>query len=210
MTVLQRARDIGMYGCTSCALVVSRKERHLAAQRCPRCRSPLRERERYTRLIAWVPLMLAMTCYASSFFFPIMLTTTPGTGEHASTILSGISKFWREGSPGVAALILFASVIIPCAKFLALASLLVSVQCKASWWKARRAQIHGVLAALGHGSTIDVLLVGLLASIVQFEAWASVAPAPAIVLFCLSVVLTTVASYAFDPRSIWDAAGEAA
>lgn len=199
-----------MFGCTSCALVVSRKERHLAAQLCPRCRSPLRERNKSTRLTAWVPLMLSMTCYVSSLFFPIMFTTTPGTGEHTSTILGGMSKFWKEGSHGLAALIFFASVIMPCAKFLSLGALLVSVQWKAAWWKARRAQVHGVIAALGHGSTIDVLVVGLLASIVQFETLASIAPAPAIVLFCLSVVLTTVASNAFDPRSIWDAASEAA
>jgi paraquat-inducible protein A len=50
---------------------------------------------------------------------------------------------------------------------------------------------------------LDVFLVAFLAGAVQFGALAKVIPQPGAVAFAAAVVLTMLATDAFDPRSLW-------
>ena len=50
---------------------------------------------------------------------------------------------------------------------------------------------------------LDVFLVGFLAGVVQFGGLASIEPRSGIVAFALAVILTVLATDAFDPHLIW-------
>jgi len=57
---------------------------------------------------------------------------------------------------------------------------------------------------IGRWSMIDVFVVAILASLVQFNLVASINPGIAAICFALSVAFTMQAALAFDPRIIWD------
>ena len=51
---------------------------------------------------------------------------------------------------------------------------------------------------------IDVFVVAILASLVRFDAVATINPGIAAVSFALSVAFTMLSAQSFDPRQIWD------
>jgi paraquat-inducible protein A len=64
--------------------------------------------------------------------------------------------------------------------------------------------LYRVLETVGHWSMLDVFVVTLLTAVVQLGRFASVEPGPAVIPFAGVVVLTMLASAAYDPRAIWD------
>jgi len=52
---------------------------------------------------------------------------------------------------------------------------------------------------------LDVFLVTFLAGLVQFGEFSTVTPRGGIVAFAAAVVLTVLATQAFDPRILWPA-----
>jgi len=122
--------------------------------------------------------------------------------------MGGIVGLWSEESYDLAIVVLVASVCLPCVKFAALLWLLVSVHLRATPAMKQRALIHRILELVGHWSMLDVLVVGVVASLVQFQALGEINPRLGIYLFGLSVILTMLAAHQFDPRLIWDARGQ--
>jgi paraquat-inducible protein A len=64
-------------------------------------------------------------------------------------------------------------------------------------------RLYTVLDFIGRWSMLDVFLVAFLAGAVQFGALAKVLPQPGAVAFAAAVVLTMLATDAFDPHSLW-------
>jgi len=50
---------------------------------------------------------------------------------------------------------------------------------------------------------LDVFLLAVLVALVKLSAWAKILPGPGLVAFTAMVVLTMLASAAFDPKLIW-------
>ena len=57
---------------------------------------------------------------------------------------------------------------------------------------------------VGRWSMIDVFVVAILSSLVQFSLIATVKPGPAALAFALSVIFTMLSALSFDSRTIWD------
>ena len=68
-----------------------------------------------------------------------------------------------------------------------------------------RHKLFHVVEFIGRWSMIDVFVVAILASLVQLNFAASIAPGIAAVSFALSVAFTMVSALSFDERLIWDA-----
>ena len=120
------------------------------------------------------------------------------------TIIAGAIRLAEHGALGVAAVILLASVIIPLAKFVAVAYLALSIRLGAQMSRKRQHLLYEVVEFMGRWSMIDVFVVAILTSLVQFNFVASVKPGPASVAFALSVIFTMLAAKSFDSRLIWD------
>jgi paraquat-inducible protein A len=203
MTGIHRAQHLGVIGCRVCGLVVA-PTGHESDQRCPRCRSVLHSRHARSIERTWALLFASMICYMPANLLPVMEISSLGHAAHPSTVIGGVTDLWRDGSYDVALVILATSVVIPCAKFFVLAFLLMSVQFGWSWAQRTRSRLFHLLELVGYWSMLDVLVVGLLACLVKFDALGGIEPGPGIFFFGISVVLTMLAAHSFDPRLIWD------
>jgi paraquat-inducible protein A len=98
-----------------------------------------------------------------------------------------------------------ASIVIPLAKIVVLAALLLTCQSRSTWRQRERTQVYRIIEFIGHWSMLDVFVVALLLTLVHFGKLAQVEAGSAIIPFTGVVVLTMLASMSFDPRLIWDA-----
>lgn len=198
MMAAPRAAEFGLTGCHTCGLACPLDE-----ARCPRCRARLHPRKSDSLTRTWALLIAALILYVPSNTLPVMYTSMLGHGDE-STILHGVVEFWKAGSWDIALLIFIASVAVPSTKFLALGTLLVTVQRRSAWAPLQRARLYRFVELIGYWSMLDVVVVALVCALVQFRVLGTAEPRLGIVFFGLVVVLTMFAAMSFDPRLIWD------
>ena len=192
------ASELGLQLCHDCGRVCQAN-----TVECPRCDALLHRRKPDSIARTWALLIAALILYVPANLLPVMYTDMFGSGSE-NTILSGVIEFWRDGSWDIAVIIFIASVVVPCAKFLVLAVLLVTVQRRSRWAMKERARLYRFIETIGYWSMLDVLVVALVAALVQFRALSTIEPRLGILFFGLVVVLTMIAAMTFDPRLIWD------
>ena len=203
------AASLGLVSCHTCNLV-SRAPVENAAEEaiCPRCGSHVRFRIANSIGHSWAYLIAAIILYIPANTLPMMLTRSL-FGSSDDTIISGVLFLWEDGSWYLALIVFVASILVPIGKMLALIILLLSVQLPGVQLtparRARLASMYRIIASIGRWSMLDIYVVGLLATVVQLTALASVRAGPAALAFGAVVVLTMLATESFDPRLIWDA-----
>jgi paraquat-inducible protein A len=108
----------------------------------------------------------------------------------------------------LALLVFVASIVVPVFKLAALCTLLISTS-RASTVRLRmRTKLFRVVSFIGRWSMLDIFATMTLVELARFGWLGSVRPGGGATAFCAVVVLTMLASEAFDPRLMWDAAGE--
>ncbi len=140
---------------------------------------------------------------------PVLTLIRAGRGG-PSTILGGADELLRAGMWPLALLVFVASIMVPVLKLAGLTIMLVSTQ---RHWVARlqeRTLIYRVVDVIGRWSMIDVFMISILTAVVRMGTVASVFPGDGAIAFCGVVILTILAANSFDPRLMWDAAGERA
>ena len=192
--------------CHTCGLL-SRLDGHAAAH-CPRCLARLHARKPDSVSRTWALVVLAYVLYIPANLLPILESRAFLTAE-SDTIMSGILMFWESGSWTIAALVFIASVVVPLTKLFALTWLLVSVQMKSRAAPQQRTQLYRMVEFVGRWSMLDIYVVALTVTLVQVGTLASIAVGPGALAFGAVVVVTMIAARSFDPRLIWDAAGDA-
>jgi paraquat-inducible protein A len=205
-SVAVTAQRAGLVSCHACGLVQTRIARQMH-QRCARCQHVLHERrpESLTRTVSL--LLAAALAYIPANLLPIMHASTLGRSEE-DTILGGVAYFWTSGDWPLAAVIFVASVLVPMLKLVALTLLTATVR-RGSVWRAReRTALYRLVERIGRWSMLDVFVVALTVTLVHFGSFAVITPGPAALAFAAVVVLTMLASHQFDPRLIWDNAGQ--
>ncbi len=195
---ISTARDAGLVGCRRCARVWP-----VAETRCARCGAALQSRARNSLAQVWFWWLLGVLAYVPANVWPMLQTRMLFT-ESSDTIIAGAIKLIQHGSFGVAAVILIASVVIPLAKFAAIAYLALSLRQSDAITATSRHRIYEVVEFIGRWSMVDVFVVAILSSLVQFSVVASVKPGAAALAFALSVIFTMLSALSFDSRMIWD------
>jgi paraquat-inducible protein A len=132
-----------------------------------------------------------------------VLSTKTGGASRTDTIMSGIFGLWNDGMWAISAIVFVASILIPLLKLVGLAWLLFSVRHRVGRNRRRLTRLYAGLDFIGRWSMLDVFLVAFLAGAVQFGALATIEPRSGIVAFAAAVVLTVLATDAFDPQLIW-------
>lgn len=200
---LPTATRLGLIACHVCGQVC-RSRAAGDAGACPRCGASLHRRKPNSVARTWALLLAAIILYLPANIVPIMRTTSLFSSDD-NTILTGVLQLWNAGSPDLAVIVFFASIMVPVLKFIALGWLLFSVRGKSTRWPRRqRGRLYRLVEALGYWSMLDVFVVTLLTGGVQLSPLANVEPLPGVTWFALVVVLTMLASMSFDPRLIWD------
>ncbi|MBK5914561.1 paraquat-inducible protein A [Rhodocyclus purpureus] len=194
------AADCGLALCEVCGRVENAAE-HAC---CSRCHAPLHRRKPRSIERSWALLLAAYVLYLPANLLPIMETRSL-FGVQRDTILSGVAFLWNSGSWALALIVFVASVVVPLLKLLSLSLILVSVQQRNV--QARQcARLYRLLEVIGRWSMLDVYVVAVLVALVQAQSLATIAAGPGVLAFGAVVVLSMMATMAFDPRLIWDAA----
>lgn len=134
-----------------------------------------------------------------------VLTTMSSGSSRSNTIYSGAAELWRQGLWAIAAIVFIASMIIPFLKLAGLGWLLLSTHRGAPKNPRRLARVFAAIDFIGRWSMLDVFLAAFLTGLVQFGELSTVIPRAGIVAFAAAVVLTVLATQAFDPRTLWSA-----
>jgi paraquat-inducible protein A len=196
------ALQLGLIACTACG-ELARARADAALGRCPRCGAILHPRKPHSIERTWALLIAALILYIPAMALPVMRTSSL-FGNENHTILGGVVDLWKSGSWDLALIVFVASVVVPILKMLALGLLAVTAQRRSHWGRPQRARLYRMLEAVGHWSMLDIFVVALLVTLVQFGNLAQTRPEPGIIAFGAVVVLTMLASAGFDPRLIWD------
>ena len=196
----------GLNTCQACGLLC-RCRSTPDALRCPRCHARLHARKPNSVSRTWAFVIASYLLYIPANTLPI-LETRSLFDVQSNTIMSGVILFWNSGSWFVAALIFFASIVVPLTKLIALSLLLVSVQRRMAWQPRQRARLYRLVDAIGRWSMLDIYVAALSVALVQVESFASMRAGLGAPAFGAVVVLTMLAAQSFDPRLIWDGARE--
>jgi paraquat-inducible protein A len=195
----------GLQSCHGCGLL-SRPASGAEEGRCPRCDEELvyRKPKSLERTLAY--LIAAAVCYVPANLLPVLTTNTAG-GSESDTIMQGVVLLWSPTGWPLSLIVLFASIMIPSAKILALAYLVFSVKCGSIKNNSQRVKMYRMVEIIGRWSMVDVFVDTFTVSLIQLQPLMSVEPGPGLLFFAAVVVLTMLAVGSFDPRLIWDSAG---
>ncbi len=203
-SVAATAMELGLQRCDVCELV-SRPAAGFDSGRCPRCDEVLTFRKHDSIQRTWGFLIAAAVCYIPANVLPV-LTTTTAAGSDSDTILQGVVLLWSPTGWPLSLIVLVASIMIPSAKIVALAYLLITVQRGSERNSEQRIRLYRTVEFIGRWSMVDVFVDTFTAALIQLQPLMSVEPAPGLFFFAAVVVLTMLAVESFDPRLIWDAA----
>jgi paraquat-inducible protein A len=133
---------------------------------------------------------------------PVLSTNTSGHAR-TDTIMSGIIGLWDDGLWAISAIVFVASILIPLLKLAGLTWLLLAARRRTLERRRTNTRLYAAIDFIGRWSMLDVFLVAFLAGAVQFGSLATIEPRGGIVAFAAAVVLTVLATDAFDPRLLW-------
>jgi len=197
----------GAAGCESCGLVCVPAE---SDGRCPRCGARVHERRPGSIARTWAFVIAAAILYIPANVYPVLTVIQLGAGQ-PSTILGGVEELLDSRMYPLAALVFFASIVVPLFKLLGLGSMLTATQlgrpgAGASLLIRERTVLYHVVAWIGRWSMVDIFMESLLGALVQFGRAVTIEPGFGAVAFCAVVFVTIFAAEVFDPRLMWDAA----
>jgi paraquat-inducible protein A len=192
----------GLLRCGGCGMTV-KSVTASGRQACPRCGARLHLRKPASIARSWAFLISAAILYIPANVLPVMQTGSL-FGSQKDTILSGVTYLWQSGSWALALVVFVASIMIPMAKIIALAFLLVSIQLGSTWQPRQRTRLYRLVDIVGRWSMLDIYVITLLVALVQLKALATITAEPGTVAFGAVVVLSMQAASSLDPRLIWD------
>jgi len=190
--------------CHSCGLVSNVEPG--AHSDCPRCGAALHDRKPNSLPRTWALVVTAIILYIPANVFPVMTVISLGRGA-PDTIISGVIELADAGMWPLAALVFFASILVPVLKLVGLIILLVTTQRGMGRRLHDRTVLYRIVEAVGRWSMIDIFMISILVALVQLGQIATIEPGIGAVAFASVVVITMIAAMNFDPRLMWDAAG---
>jgi paraquat-inducible protein A len=190
--------------CSGCQQVVLTSGSEREALFCPRCGARLRHRKPDSLSRTAALVATAAILYLPANLIPILTVIYFGAGQ-PSTIIAGIEELVAAGQYPIAALVFFASVLVPVLKLVGLTHLIVSVRRRRLRRARDRGRLYHVIEWIGRWSMVDIFMIGILTAVVDHGNLAMVVPGFGAVAFAAVVVTTMLASMTFDPRLIWDA-----
>jgi paraquat-inducible protein A len=205
----------GMVACESCGLVAGHHGAHgegAGHGPCLRCGAALHPRKPDTLNRTWAYVVAASILYIPANVYPVLTVIQAGSGQ-PSTIMDGIVELIASHMYPLAILVFVASVMVPVLKLAGLAVMLMAVMLVTTELGAHRllrerTKLYFIVAWIGRWSMVDIFMESLLGALVQFGAVVNIAPGIGAVAFCGVVIITILGAESFDPRLMWDAAGE--
>ena len=195
--------EAGLCLCPTCEKILPKTPDQ--GQTCPRCGEHLHLRKKKSLSRTWALLTTAIILTLPANLLPIMEVEYFGVPEK-STIMDGIIYFFQEGSYGIGAIILTASILVPLFKIVGLILILINIQYRRPGQLRHQAVIFRFIEFIGRWSMLDIFVITLLCALVRFGFLSNINVAPAAFYFTGVVLCTMFAAISFDPRLLWDTA----
>ena len=192
------AASQGLASCHIC-LKLAEADHHL----CPRCGAALHLRKSNSIERTLALLFTACVLYIPANLLPIMVTDQLGQPT-PSTIIGGVVLLLDMGSVSIAAIIFFASVMIPSSKLAMMFYLCWSVRNGPPETVRQRTVLYRITEFIGKWSMIDVFVVAILVALINLTNLIVIHPGTATVAFAGVVMISMLAAESFDPRLMWD------
>jgi paraquat-inducible protein A len=176
---------------------------------CERCGARLSARE--TDSIAWTLALTAagLLLYIPANFFAIA-TIPIGLRPTPYNILQGVIDLAKAGLYGLATLVFCASFTIPFLKLAGLGYCLLSVFRRSRRRLVLKTRVYRAVEEIGRWSMVDPFVIACFVPVMQYNSFIYGRAEPAAPAFAAVVILTMIAARIFDPRLMWDAAGQRA
>jgi len=175
-----------------------------AAAECFRCGGFLGVRRSRVSLHVTAALSLAaLVLYVPANIYPILRMTLYGVTSD-NTIWDGVVSLMRHDQWVVAAIVFLASLVIPLLKLSGLFFLVGSTITHKGRRLRWRTGLYKFIDTIGPWAMLDVFLLAILVALVKLGQLATVVPGPGLFAFTGVVVLTMLASAAFDPKLMWE------
>lgn len=175
-----------------------------AAAECTRCGSFIAAGSSRSRLELVAALSLAaLVLYVPANIYPILKMYLHGAYSE-STVWDGVVTLMTYNEWAVAVIVFLASMVIPLVKLAGLFALVLTARMGWSRHLRERTWLYKFIDAIGPWAMLDVFLLAVLVALVKLSSWATVIPGPGLIAFTAMVVLTMLASAAFDPKLIWE------
>ena len=195
----------GLVACHECGLISPWHEppsgRHAS---CPRCQGWLHRRKPDSLARTSALLLAATLLYVPAMLLPVMTVVRTGHVQ-TTTIVGGAQVLFDTGQPVVAALVIFASVVVPVVKIVGLSWMILATSRRSSVALRDRATLFRLIELFGRWSMLDIFMISILAALVKLGALVSITVEPGALWFAGVVLLTMLATYSWDPRLAWDA-----
>lgn len=188
-------------GCEVCDLVLPATAE---GSPCPRCSLRLRARkpDAFVRTLALIIAGYVLLIPAN--IYP--MSTDVQFGELVPhRIVDGIHELFQAHLYPLGVLIFCTSIAIPLLKLVGLTWMLVSIRHHSSSHLVLKTRLCHFIDEIGRWSNVDVFTIAVFTPLLQFPGLITTHAALGAPAFLLVVVLTMLASRAFDPRLLWDA-----
>ena len=187
--------------CHCCGLV-HRVPELTAGQRatCIRCKSTV---ARHGSRLGSAHRTAALTLGAFFLYWPAILLPVLEVERlghhHRSSLLIGSVELLSHGNWFVGIVVIAFSLVFPLLKIL----LLLELSLLGILHREHRAITYRAMEFAGKWSMLDVLLLALLVMLVKLDTLVRFELGPASVAFVFCVAMSMLASWSFDPHSIW-------
>lgn len=193
--------------CHTCGLVQQAEApRPRTLAECPRCGSIVSEYKASSVIPTAALSLAALILYVPANIYPILRMERYGAYSE-STVWGGVVGLTNAGYWFVAAIVFVASMVVPLLKLAGLFYLAVSTQLGSARLQRLRTRIYRFIDVIGPWAMLDVFLLAVLVALVRLGQLATVMPGRGLLAFTAMVILTMLASAAFDPRLIWKSKG---
>lgn len=195
----------GLLSCHDCGkLVDSANLAPGSIMACPRCHANLHFRKTHSLARTWALVITSAILFLPANLLPIMRVDFLGMKDY-STIMDGIIYFFHEGEYGIGLIIFVASVLVPLFKIIGLSIILLSIRYRWRRGLRHKSAMFRFIEFIGRWSMLDIFVIALMSTLVDFGIFTSTQAAPAATYFTGVVVCTMCAALTFDSRLLWDA-----
>ncbi len=189
--------DLSLILCQNCHEVNTRN-----AQLCSCCGARLSPRIKNSFARCWALTVTSALLYIPANILPIMTVSKLDRGT-PDTIISGIIELIDSGMIPIAILVFTASILVPLLKLSGMFWLLSISHCSQPA-TVQQMQLFRLINWIGRWSMLDIFIIAVLVSLVQFGVLGEVTAGPGAYAFSAVVVMTMLATHSFDPRLLWD------
>ncbi|CAG20329.1 paraquat-inducible protein A [Photobacterium profundum] len=170
---------------------------------CIRCDSPLHHRKPRSIQRTWAFLIAATVFIFPANLYPISIFLNNGKRAE-DTIFSGVAHLIKTDMTGIAIIIFVASIVVPVAKILGMAYILICIQFKRRVYHKQRMHAFRVIQWVGKWSVMDLFVISIMVTLIDRGQILDFTPGPGAIAFGVVVVLTMLAVENLDSRLIWD------